>query len=243
MKRILPLAIVFAISLSAAEFWQSKPYTEWSDKEVQKLLSNSPWSKEVVVTLGGASGGGSGKGSRKGGGGGGNTEGTFDGPAMGNAGTSGRNGVSEVGGGAPSSGTPTMNLVVSWRTALPLRQAIAKQKFRAEAGTSPDAKKVIEEPQKYYVLVVTGLPARMGGGGAEMKDALMKNSSLSVKGKEPIVPEDIQYGGGTALYLFPKTVAIDADDKEVDFSTRLGQTIVKTKFKLKEMVFNGKLDL
>ncbi len=246
MKRILPLAMVFAISLSAAEFWQSKPYTEWSDKEVQKLLSNSPWSKEVVVPLGG-SGGGSGKGSRKGGGGGGNTEGSFDGPAMGsgggNAGTSGRTGVSEVGGGAPSSGTPSMNLVVSWRTALPLRQAIAKQKFGAEAGTSAEAKRVVEEPQKYYVLVVTGLPARMGGGSAEMKDALMKNSSLSVKGKEPIVPEDIQYSGSTALYLFPKTVAIDADDKEVDFSTRLGQTIVKTKFKLKEMVFNGKLDL
>jgi hypothetical protein len=247
MKRILPLAMLFATSLCAAEFWQSKPYTEWSDKEVQKLLSNSPWSKEVVVGLGG-SGGGSGKGGRKGGGGGGgNTEGGFDGPAMGNgggnAGTSGRTAVSEVGGGAPSSGTPTMNLVVSWRTALPLRQAIAKQKFGAEAGTSAEAKRVVEEPQKYYVLVVTGLPARMGGGSAEMKDALMKNSSLSVKGKEPIVPEDIQYSGSTALYLFPKTVAIDADDKEVDFSTRLGQTIVKTKFKLKEMVFNGKLDL
>jgi hypothetical protein len=45
------------------------------------------------------------------------------------------------------------------------------------------------------------------------------------------------------VFLFPKTVAIDMDDKEVEFSTKLGQTIVKTKFKLKDMVFNGKLDL
>jgi hypothetical protein len=102
---------------------------------------------------------------------------------------------------------------------------------------------VIEEPQKFYVIVVSGLPARMGRAGAEMKEMLMKNTSLSVKGKEPIVPADLQSSGTTALFLFPKTVAIDMDDKEVEFSTKLGQNIVKTKFKLKEMLFNGKLDL
>jgi hypothetical protein len=244
MKKILPVPIVFAISLWAADFWQSKPYTEWSDKEVQKILSNSPWSKEVVVSLGGGSGGGSGKGSRKGGGGGGGGDTGFDGPAMGSGGgNAGGRGIQEVGGGTPGGGTPGMTLLVSWRTALPLRQAIAKQKFGAEAGTSPEAKKVIEEPQKYYVIVVSGLPARMGRGGPEMKEALMKNTALNIKGKEPIVPEDLQSSGPTAVFLFPKTVAIDMDDKEVEFSTKLGQQVVKTRFRLKDMVFNGKLDL
>jgi hypothetical protein len=244
--KILPLPLIFAVSLWAADFWQSKPYTEWTDKEIQKILSNSPWSKEVVVSLSGG-GGGSGKGSRKGGGGGGGGDTGFDGPATGsgggNAGPSSRANVNEVGGGTPGGGTPGMTLVVSWRTALPLRQAIAKQKFGAEAGTSPEAKKVIEEPQKHYVIVVAGLPARMGRGGAEMKEALLKNTSLSIKGKEPIVPEDLQSSGTAAIFMFPKTVAIDLDDKEVEFSTKLGQTMVKAKFKLKDMVFNGKLDL
>jgi len=244
MKRILPLLTILAISLWAADFWQSKPYTEWSDKEVQKLLSNSPWSKEVVVSLGGGSGGGSGKGSRKGGGGGGGGDAGFDGPAMGSGGGgAGGRGVQEVGGGAPSGGTPTMNLVVSWRTALPLRQAIAKQKHPDDAATSREAKKLIEEPQKWYIIVVSGLPARMGRGGPELKEMLMKNTSLSIKGKEPIVPEDLQSGGTSAIFLFPKTVTIDMDDKEVEFSTKLGQNVVKAKFKLKDMTFNGKLDL
>jgi hypothetical protein len=248
MKRILPLLLILTIPLPAADFWQSKPYTEWTDKEVQKLLSNSPWSKEVVVSLGGAGGGGTGKGGRsKGGGGGGGGDAGFDGPAMGsgggNAGTKGGQSVSEVGGGTPSGGTPTMNLVVSWRTALPLREAIAKQKHPEDAATSPEAKKLIEEPQKWYILVVSGLPARMGRGGPEMKEMLLKNTSLSIKGKEPIVPEDLQSSGSSAIFLFPKTVAIDMDDKEVEFSTKLGQTQVRTKFKLKDMVFNGKLDL
>jgi hypothetical protein len=149
-------------------------------------------------------------------------------------GGAGGRGVQEVGGAAPSTGTPSMTLTVSWRTALPLRQAIAKKKSEA------DAKKLIYEPQKYYAILVTGLPGR---GGAEMKEMLMKNTSLNIKGKEPIAPEDIQSGGTAAMFLFPKTVAIDLDDKEVEFSTKLGQTIVKTKFKLKDMVFNGKLDL
>jgi hypothetical protein len=243
MKKLLPLAIVFAvclcaISLWAADFWQSKPYKEWSDREVQKLLSNSPWSKEVVVPLGGG-GGGSGKGGRsKGGGGGGGGDAGFDGPAMGSGGGgAGGRGVQEVGGAAPSTGTPSMTLTVSWRTALPLRQAIAKKKSKA------DAKKLIDEPQKYYAILVTGLPGRMGRGGDEMKEALLKNTSLNIKGKEPIAPADLQSGGTAAMFLFPKTVAIDLDDKEVEFSTKLGQTIVKTKFKLKDMVFNGKLDL
>lgn len=248
MKKILPFLLILAIcacaiSLFAADFWQSKPYTEWSDKEVQKLLSNSPWSKEVVVSMGGA-GGGSGKGGRSKGGGGGGGDAGFDGPAMGTGGQgAGGRGVTEVGGGTPSGGTPTMNLVVSWRTALPLREAIAKQKHPDDAATSPEAKKLIEEPQKWYIITVTGLPARMGRGGPEMKEMLLKNTSLSVKGKEPIVPTDLQSSGTTAVFLFPKTVAIDMDDKEVEFSTKLGQTIVKTKFKLKDMVFNGKLDL
>ena len=158
----------------------------------------------------------------------------------GNAGTSGRTGVSEVGGGAPSSGTPSMTMVVSWRTALPLRQAIAKQKFGAEAGTCGQSG---EGHENTALILMAGLPARMGRVGPEMKEMLLKNTSLSIKGKEPIVPEDIQSSGTAALFLFPKTVAIDMDDKEVEFSTRLGQTIVKTKFKLKEMAFNGKLDL
>jgi hypothetical protein len=243
MKRILPLLSILGISLWAADFWQSKPYTEWSDKEVQKILSNSPWSKEVVVSLG-AAGSGSGKGSRKGGGGGGGGDTGFDGPAMGSGGNgAGGRGVQEVGGGTPSSGTSGMTLVVSWRTALPLRQAIAKQKHPDDAATSPEAKKLIEEPQKWYIIVVSGLPARMGRGGAEMKEMLLKNTSLNIKGKEPIVPEDLQSSGTSAIFLFPKTVAIDMDDKEVEFSTKLGQQIVKTRFKLKEMVFNGKLDL
>ncbi len=44
------------ISVWAADFWQSKPYTDWTDKETQKIETTSPWSKQVVIVLVGVGG-------------------------------------------------------------------------------------------------------------------------------------------------------------------------------------------
>ncbi|MGA3185684.1 MAG: hypothetical protein ABSF22_01115 [Bryobacteraceae bacterium] len=239
MKKFIPLLSILTIGLWASDFWQSKPYTDWSDKEVQKIQTNSPWSKEVSVSMGEGGSGHSGRGSRAGGGG---SVGGDDQIATGAGGSGG--GRSQD----PSlMGGPSMNLIVSWRTALPVRQAVAKEKYGAEAATSPDAKKLVEEDQKYYGVLVSGLPGRAVRANDQMKAALLKNTSLIVKGKDPIAPADIQTGGNEqkalVIFLFPRTAALSLDDKEVEFSTRFGPLVVRQKFRLKEMVFNGKLEL
>jgi hypothetical protein len=252
MKNLLPLFFAGALWIYAADFWQSKPYTEWNEKEVQKLLTSSPWAKEVSLAMPAGGGSGSGKGGGRRGGGGGDASGDvpLTGPATGNGGgNAGSNaGIREVGGAQGGGGSaPVAMVTISWRTALPLREAAAKQKYGADTATSPDAKKLVEEEQKYYAVLVSGLPGRMGRSGDEMKAELLKSTTLAVKGKEPIVATDLQAGGSeqkaAVMFLFPKTAAIDADDKEVEFTTRLGPMVLKTKFKLKEMVFNGKLEL
>ena len=47
MKRnlclIALLAVVLAGSVTAANFWEKKPYTKWSEKECKQLLQQSPW--------------------------------------------------------------------------------------------------------------------------------------------------------------------------------------------------------
>ena len=46
------LAILLAAGLAvAAEWWEKKPYTQWSDKEVQRMMDNSPWGKIHTVTI------------------------------------------------------------------------------------------------------------------------------------------------------------------------------------------------
>lgn len=55
-RTILPsaLAVAAALLLSAAparaqkEDWQGKPYQQWTMKEVQKVLTDSPWSREHI---------------------------------------------------------------------------------------------------------------------------------------------------------------------------------------------------
>ena len=79
-----------------------------------------------------------------------------------------------------------------------------------------------------------------------MKQMLM-NASLSVKGKDTLTPEDVQLGqpgpNMEAYLLFPRKVMYTADDKEVEFSIKIGNTNVKQKFRLKDMVFNGKVEM
>jgi hypothetical protein len=41
-----------AIWLFAANFWDTKPFTEWSDKELEKLLQDSPWGDRMSVRTG-----------------------------------------------------------------------------------------------------------------------------------------------------------------------------------------------
>jgi len=243
MKKISPLLLALAVCLWAADFWQTKPYTEWNDKDLQKIETNSPWSKQVPVALGGGGGGpDTGRSKRGGSGSGGDLD---SGPGGGGGGGRGA-GQGGGGGGIPDAGA-SLNITVSWRTALPVREALAKEKFGAEAATSADAKKLVEEEQKFYGILVSGLPGRALRANEGIKAALLENTTLSVKGKDPIHPTDLQTGGNeqkpVVFFMFPKTAPISVDDKDVEFTTRLGAILVRQKFHLKDMVFNGKLDL
>ena len=65
-------ALGMACALWAADPWKNTDYTQWSSEDAKKLLTKSPWAKDVTVSMGqSASPGGGGGGSRRGGGGGG----------------------------------------------------------------------------------------------------------------------------------------------------------------------------
>ncbi len=48
--------ILACVALPAADFWEDKDYTSWSEEEVQEMLSDSPWSRAVTVVVGRAGG-------------------------------------------------------------------------------------------------------------------------------------------------------------------------------------------
>jgi len=135
-----------------------------------------------------------------------------------------------------------------WQTATPVKQALMKKKFGSEVGASPEAKTVIDRKEEVYALLLAGVPANLAQSAqGDAKAALLAITTLEVKGKEPLKPTDVQVapqGRAVNMYfLFPRTATFTADDKEMEFSTKFGKTNVKHKFKLKDMVFNGKVEM
>ena len=125
MKHVL-LALLVAISLPAAEFWQSKPFAEWTDKDVQRILAASPWVRQVTVSHGGSSESSHGN-DRRGS--------TFDdnpgwmsvpsGSERADV-ASGKQRGEQTGDEDRSHGASQAKLTIQWRSALPIKQ-VAKR--------------------------------------------------------------------------------------------------------------------
>lgn len=207
--------------LYAAEGWQTKPFTEWSEQEVQKLASDSPWCRPYLVLI------------------------SHDMLAPSN----GRNAGSRPNGGAaPGEADEKIPTVARWQTALPIREAVARLKYRDEAGTAAEAKALVNAAQTTYSIAITGSFARLLGGNQEkLKAATMKGTSLAVKGKVALKPSDVAFSASgvdaEVTFTFPRSEGITADDKEIDFSTKIADETFRYRFHPKDMVFGGKLEL
>jgi hypothetical protein len=258
-------ATLLATSLPAADFWQSKPFTEWNDKEVQKTLAASPWARQVTVSYGGSSESSHGN-DRHGS--------TFDdnpgwmsvpsGSERAGVGTNKQRGE-QAGDEDRVRGAGQARLTIQWRTALPIRQALARARFGVEAPSSPEARQLLESEQSSYVVAVLGMPRSMlaatgdASTGEALKKALLSGAALSIANSKnssrsnaaihpvaSIKPIDIEFrvaGAIDTFFVFPKTTPLTVDDKEIEFSIKLGQLAIRERFVLKEMLFKGELEL
>lgn len=239
-----------AIALSAEDFWQTKKFSQWTPKEVQKMLKDSPWARPVELRLDAMAGMRGAGGRRRGGGGGGFSDASMGaGGGMGGEDIGG-GGMGRAGGGgmaAPES-VPTVTVYVRWRTALPVKQAILRARFGDEAATSPEAAKLLTAQENAYIVEIAGLPAPMVRAKPE---ELKAGSEIRIKGKPPIRAVDIKGGREqnlVNLYLiFPRGAegapAITLEDKEVEVCLKTGPLDIRRKFRLKDMVFEGKLEI
>ena len=135
---------------------------------------------------------------------------------------------------------------VRWLSALPVRQALVIARLGRDKLDSEQSRKFLEQNPGYYVIAVAGLPPQMAAAISDERLAgLAKAAMLLRKDKDPIAAESAQRltdEPGVA-FLFPKTSAITLDDKEVEFVSKAGAIELKTRFKLKDMVLGGKLEL
>lgn len=219
---ILGVWLLTSVALVAADFWEEKDFMSWSDKEVGKMLSNSPWAKKHTVLLGGL-----------------NPEGV---------GGFTSSPVPECG-GEQFAGIRKFPVTVAWSSALPLKQALIRAQV-GEGGEIPaEAQELLDREESFYTVSIVGLPAPFAAL-MQMKDAVVAETMLKRKDdREPILPEDVQFFRESeqtmqVVIQFPKTDILTLDEKEVEFITKLGpDNEIKKKFKFKDMMFGGQLAL
>ena len=229
------------------------------------MLNKSPWAKELTVSLQrpqgvsrttmrtgrrdgpNASGRGFGGGGRGGGG--------FGGGRGGGRGFGGRGG----GRGFP----PAMNLTLRWYSAMPIKQAFARAQFGDQAESTAELAELLAPEENHIIIGISGLPSRMTRIPPDRRQAIIarlkSESFLKIKRREPIPLQAVQLrkeqvhllnartgqSGVELIYVFarPTSNPITVEEKNIEFVTRLMGRKVSKKFKLKDMVFDGKLEL
>ena len=228
LTRALLLLVLSGTILHGGDFWEEKPFTEWSEEELLKLLTKSPWAKSVEFPVGPLVN---------------VVRAPLHLPRRG----VGRPGVYRRGGTATRF-PPTATVHLRWVSALPVAQALARTRLGSAFDQAPGADRGFARQQRFHILAVYGLPAFVLQGALQ---GLRLRTSLKIKGRDSIHPDQVRGDGsganGNIRFLFPKDQAgghtISMDDKEVEFRIKFDKTTVKKKFKLKDMMYQGRLEI
>ena len=229
-RRCFAILIGSAPLLRAADPWKDKQPADWTNSDIQKLRERSPWAKEADASQ-----------TSK--------------PMLGNnipsatsEGAGATGGSRTVDRSALDGGAP-IRALVRWESAQPM----------IDSAKRPRSK----QAEMFYIISASGLPVYEQH--IEPKDpsaigdqVLLENKPIIVrlkerttierKGKEPIRPERVEFIEGKGMripvFFFPRQGnPISLDDKEIVFHSKYGAIELKTKFTLKEMVYQGKLEL
>ena len=227
-SRILRPAILGSLTASllwAGAFWDSAPPESWTEAQVEQLLLNSPWAKEAEVDFLGSAPSGVGfpGGQRR-------SPGRLPSPFPGG------------GGGWLQASSYTNHafdpdVTVRWESALPIRHALDL----ADSGLNDGS-----YAERYYVVTLTSLP--LGAApSADDPEQLRRSVALLRKGRPQIRAERVeilpQPGAPGVCVYFSREKRITLDDKTVELVLHLGDYQVSRKFKLKDMVYRGSLEL
>lgn len=231
----LPIAVLL-FALAASAQWEKKPYTDWSEKDAQKVLNDSPWGKTQVFSTPGE---------------------MFRSPTSGRQGTTTR-----------TDPNPAQALHLSFRvrflSARPIRQAYSRLiELRQKGGMNEQAagqlKQFVSGEFLEYVIITVTCDSQEAGSNTQQANALLssrgtaelKNSTfLETKGGQRVFLQEFQppkQDGIGARFIFPRLVDgkpfITPEAEEIHFVSELSSNYkLDRRYKIKEMMFDGKLE-
>ena len=249
---ILSLGLITSSLLIAADkkFWVDLPFPEWSAKQVNSMLSNSPWTRTQNYSppITGSS--------------------ARPGANQGGPSSRGPGGESGRGNGMPSSdqSPPHVRFRVHWFSARPNRMAFGMRALRLNPNLSMDQiTPFATAPSQDAILSIT-IDANESGqryarqyyGALSQLDraTVFEQTELTTKSGKRIPLSDFRADArdGTGVkFIFPRTLEdgrpmLEASDQEVRFRfvTKISQgrdTLrLNVRFKLKDMIYQGALE-
>lgn len=258
MTRRAFLGLLGASPLAAGGFWERKIFPKWSERDVERMLTDSPWARTVGVEIKLRPRNGSplasafsdvglprGTGWPRPGIG---LPGGLGWPGGGSQVPTSRPAPGQGGGAPPMVTRGEAYLTIRWSSALPIRQAMLLDTHGSLREAPADEVEALRSVPKEFVVEVFGIPGQViQTDRRRMEELLVETSQLTLPGRRPISATEAHapiHGQYRFLTLrFPKDEPITVDNKEVEFFASAGPFEIKEKFKLKEMVYGGRLEL
>jgi hypothetical protein len=243
-KIVMPAALACALALVAPAQKADKPWMEWTKKDAEKVLNDSPWGQTQTVT---------------------DTSEMFFSPT---ATPDPRTGASRAGASRDSQGSTNQATNVSYRvrffSARPIRQALVRILMLNSPGSEKDAAFVervrnFAELQSNEKIIVTvtfeSKDARFGNVAMQAFNsavtATLKNDTYLQRrdGRKLFLEEYVPPGrdGFGARFIFPRAAGevpfISQDAGQVRFYSKLAGNIeISMRFDTAKMLYNGALE-
>jgi hypothetical protein len=248
MRRIAVTAAVFlfAIEVWAGDPWKEKSYRDWTEKDVYKILNDSPWAKRIEAE----------RGSKKH-----DLEAPEGAPKV-----SGARGEDEEDereekerGGEreeehKGKEKEELKFVVRWVSSRTLREASVRGQILRKQISEADADKSLPPAPADYELAVVGTDMTPFLSASE---STLKSQTylIAKKSKERIDASQVEIVRGSdgkrinaIVFHFPKKnaaggAAVDAEEKELKFVTHAGSIEIKAIFDPQKMTDKQGVDL
>jgi hypothetical protein len=223
--------------------WNDKDPAAWNQKDVQKILTDSPWSKQLQFGIAadgslsqnlpsiGVSGSSEISGTSPGG-----ATGRIDSPPR----ITGSNGPT----GSPSDFKPVSKFTVSWHSSHIIREAILRERELSNESQDQASKDLAVNYDTYQISISgTDLRAFVKEGAANLKT---RSHLVTKSAKQTIPPSNIIVQGtenGTIIAIifeFPRKTStgeptIAPTEKSVEFDARVGALPLKVTFDVSKM--------
>ncbi len=244
---ILGLLLVFSLTTSAQ--WNKKPYTEWNDRDAQKVINDSPWGRTQVFTSPAVA---------------------YNTGITGTQTTTTSRGIEATRSSNPGNtpNRPTDAIHVNFRirflSAKPVRQALSRLiELQLKKGANDELAEQLKafasgEFQQYIIIAVNCDSDQPGQNVQEALSLLHRsgtanlknNTFIETKGGQRIFIQEFQQpkrDGFGARFIFPRLLDgkpfITGDSEEIHFYSQLSDNYkLDRRFKIKDMMYEGKLE-